>query len=278
MIFILINFLLYFMDILEKKQNLDYTDDIKFLIKLFKFNDYPLILAGSSSKKIFKYFGDYDFITNITDNSQDTKKLFFDFIQNLLNIITDDTDLFFIELKMQYKNKKIKLNKNDVFEEFNIKQLDKVEYVKIDIIQYYDRRFIEVSSIYNFSERISKEELIDKIYEDYDEYLKEGNYMKALKRLYSIEEKRGNIKMAKLLISFLNSKVGEAYRDYSNLETIQLLKDNYKLSKLDKERIKLNLKDIGFYKNSISNNIQKLNDYIQTEAKFFYNKIREYIT
>lgn len=257
------------MDILEEKDNLYLTDDVKYLINLFKYKDDKIIFKGSASKKVLKYFGDYDFITNI---KKPDAQIFYNFLYNMLTTININPDLFLIEIKQQTKDDKIRYRNLDEFdfETFNENYKD-TEFIKIDIIFYFDRRFIESSIIYNFDDkRLSNEELINKMKEDIDEFIKDKNYMKVIKRIFSIERINKNYDVLKMIIRFLNSNVGEESQKLSNLETIQLLKEHYKLDKFNKARVKLNLKEIDCL-GSIEDNINELKNYVNDRAESFLN-------
>ena len=65
--------------------------------------------------------------------------------------------------------------------------------VKLDCIEYYNGRFLEISDIYYIKikqmqnyKNYNKTDFINELKKDYNELYKEGDYYKCLKRLFSI--------------------------------------------------------------------------------------------
>ena len=63
--------------------------------------------------------------------------------------------------------------------------------IELDIIMFINSRFIEISEVYNINldgepNMDYSTEVLNELSADYKDYVKEGNYMKALKRMFSI--------------------------------------------------------------------------------------------
>jgi hypothetical protein len=137
-----------------------------------------------------------------------------------------------------------------------------------------------------------KTEIIKNITKEYKEMILEGNYMKSLKKMYSIiklqdpDDPRLNI-----LLNFFNSPVGLAYRCKSDLETLDLaleydkftIEDIYNSLQLLKELISSfpitnNLESISKIKNKMKmrpeliKQIKYIKTYVNNQAKKFINQ------
>ena len=172
-------------------------------------------------------------------------------------------DLYFIELKIQYKNgTKKKL--------YNVKDLKaslfrKVDFVKIDYITHYNNIFKELTIIYMFDYvRPSKDDRIIQITEDYKDLIHDGNYYKALKRLFSIYKLKRNYKKLVELTKFFN-ETGEKYEIVSNLKTILLLLQYYD-DNMTNKKVMINLKDIGVKYNDLHETIIEYESELNNEA------------
>jgi hypothetical protein len=227
------------MDILEPKKIGDLSDDIKKVLNVFKFKNKSIKLNGSSSLKSQQYFGDIDLYTltgkpNLKD---------FHYFQNIMLNFTN-ANLYFIELKIQLLDgDKVKFyDINDFDFETYKKYYEHTEYIKIDFVLYTDNKFIECSVIYDFGKK--KQNLKASLQDDFKQFIKEGKYYKALKRLFNLYKlEKNNNKNLKILSRFFNSEYGLAYRNISNLEACNLVSSKYK-SKYTRDRVKGFLRDM----------------------------------
>ena len=107
----------------------------------------------------------------------------------------------------------------------------------MDIVTLLNGRFIEISEVYNifldgesnsdYSIDNIRKELID----DMTEQIKDGNYMKALKRKFSLlnlDDK--NKAVREHLIDYFNSPIGLINRAKSDLETMLLVIEHKKFN------------------------------------------------
>jgi hypothetical protein len=95
---------------------------------------------------------------------------------------------------------------------------------------FINSRFIEISEVYNINldgepnMDYSTDEVLKELTTDYKDYVKEGNYMKALKRMFSIiKMKNPQDKKLVKLADYFNSPIGLLYRCKSDLETIDTI-------------------------------------------------------
>lgn len=254
------------MSILEKKDKNTFDNKLKKIIYIFKFDKILPIIAGSASLKSQRYFSDYDLFTRINKKYDD--KFIYDRIVDIVTELLVDNDVYLMELKVQSKNGdkhrwyfKDKIEYND----FKTKIKD-VDFIKIDIIARINIRFVEVSSIYNFSlSKENKNDIKKRLFEDIKILLKEKKYYKILKRLFSIYKLNKNHRLLKLLSDYFNSDIGGLYQLNSNIDAINNLLKLYN-DEVTKDKARINLKDIGLDDTPLSrlariydNNFKELN-------------------
>lgn len=246
------------MDILEPKKIGELSDDLKDIMNVFKFKNKRIKLNGSSSLKSQQYFGDIDLYTLIgKPNLKD-----FHYFQNIMLNFTN-ANLYFIELKIQLLNgDKVKFKFRDAVK-FDFKTFEKyyqqIEFIKIDFVLYTDFTFIECSVIYDFGRKTVN--LKASLEDDFKEFIKEGKYYKALKRLFNLYKlEKNNNKVLKILSRFFNSEYGLAYRNISNLEACLLVSSHYK-SKFTGDRVNGFIRELGITnpKVYIKDNLKKIN-------------------
>ncbi len=266
------------MDILEKKYLSEFSGDVRNILSGIRFKDEPLFVIGSSSYKQQKYFSDYD-VDNIIMKKYKVKEAYEEF-SKILEFILNEKNVYFIELKLQKKNDdKIKKTNGEVlmYTEFSDFYKDK-DFVKIDLVLFFDNRFIEFSINYKFNgAKKTVKNVSSELSDAVDDEIKDKNYIKAVKRYLSnliIKKSDGTItneetKKIEDIITFLNGDVGLKYKTLSNLKTIELLKEHYDNDFLNK-KIKLNLDDI--HKLNFGT-MKTLDKDIQNQSKKFLNKI-----
>jgi hypothetical protein len=259
------------MDVLETKPASNYEDDLKKIIKLLTFKKNKIILKGSSSLSSQRYFSDYDLFC-VIDKSD--KNDFYKFLSELLDKIeyNKETDIWFIELKLQTKQgKKVRIMpKEKLSEAVYNKIYDKLDFVKIDLICRIDNLFTEVSCIYSLSEnQPTVGDYIASLEQDIKELKKERKYYKVLKREFNIQKARGNKDELLRLSRIFNSDLGKEYKQISNLEALSTVLENYQDPTLIK-KVMINLKDIH-----LPDNIDKIDDFIATKSKQLNNQAKQ---
>jgi len=258
------------MDISEKK---NIPQDLMPYIKLLQLDNNKINLLGTGGLKSQFYYSDFDLFSSIEKKLSDND--LFNKIYKIIDDTNNNNNMYFIEGKIQFLD-------GDKKRFYSIDELEKkdfiyskIEFIKLDYVLNYLNIFTELSIIYSLNSKFDEDEDEDKYIEsitnDMDEFYKEGNYYKVLKRLFAIlnfKQAKGKLKNKDLLIilsSFFNSDIGKMYQQASNLKAIKLLLENYD----DEETIKrvlINLKDIKIKPNlkkidfEISNLMKKVNE------------------
>jgi len=116
---------------------------------------------------------------------------------------------------------------------------------KIDILAWCHDKYIEVSNIFVWTHKGGKPflkvpYLIGSLKDDVAYYISEGNYFKALKRMYSIAKNKKEQHIMKTLQDVLNSPLGHAYVVVSDLKVLkefpEVVTSKRKRTQLDKMR------------------------------------------
>jgi len=123
--------------------------------------------------------------------------------------------------------------------------LDDKAVIKLDILAYIDGEFIEMTNLFEFMvgrKPLNFEldsDIIKSIKEDVVYYYEEKNYIKMLKRIFTIAKVRGDKNMIKKLVEIFNSGLGRTYQVSSNLENIISLIEKLNNTNLEKIREKI---------------------------------------
>lgn len=289
-------------------------DNIMNVFHLISFHrDKPIIL-GSNQYKNLRYPSDYDLFEVIHEGPNKEKfiteciKIFQQIVHNIMN----ERDLYFIDFKTESKNgNKIRWKPKNILNghiKNKISLHDVIadatnHLIKIDVIYYHNGLFIEFSNIFFITSGDKKKDIKDElqsIADDAKELVSEGNYFKALKRLYSIAQIKKNKECIKLLFNIFNSDIGKLSQIISYINSVVLVLERYS----DKETMErahdsinhlksmmilpeLNLKNAVFdefeaiNKQTTADNIilyservsKSLNKILQTKAKVIYEKV-----
>jgi hypothetical protein len=97
--------------------------------------------------------------------------------------------------------------------------------MKIDTIIYFDGHFKEMSINYYLNP--DRKDVVKEIEKDIVLELKDKNYYKVIKRLFSIAKIQNDKPRGKMISTFLNNYTGAEYKQLSNLKAIKLLLENY---------------------------------------------------
>lgn len=210
----------------------EYNNSIKSIGKLMSLES-KVNIVGSAAIKKNLYYSDYDLFENVKNKSEQLIynhfRALFELIKNSNNsVITDfkcGTDGV-NALRWDYNDIMINNNNGFTFKE----SLKHKGIIKLDIIVYLNSRFIEISEVYNIylngepNMNYSQAEVIKELTNDYKELVLDGNYMKSLKRMFSIIKLNNkNDKTLDLLINYFNSPIGLLYRCKSDLQTLELV-------------------------------------------------------
>lgn len=214
---------------------------VKAVIDQLQFGNYKLEIVGSYSLQSQQNTGDIDIDSFITGRKE--SKYINDEFKNVINRIDRSEDIYFIELKIQYKDgEKTKFDPSQI-EKLVIPKdkIDNIEYVKIDVIASLDGVFEEISINYWFSKNVT--DIIKDIKEGVKELSNEGSYFKIVKRLFSISRLINDKPKALIISKYLNTKTGEEYKVLSNLNAIKELLYYYDDDKT-KKKARINLLNI----------------------------------
>jgi hypothetical protein len=203
------------------------------LAYLFKYLTSVPILKGSASKQIFKYFGDYDFMSLI--KKPNSQKELYDNFNDIFKRINENPHTFFIEFKIQYKNgSKKKFFPNDKIKVSDYKNINQIEFLKIDIVFFSREEFTEASCIYiikkSESEMENSRQILNDLISDVMDLKKEKHYFKMLKRFYTIFTNIPKMPSQYIfeLINLLNSEYGLMYQQKSRIDAYLLFDKYYK--------------------------------------------------
>jgi hypothetical protein len=252
------------MDVLKKKPESHYEDDLKKIIKLLTFKKNKIILYGSSSLSSQRYFSDYDLYC-VLDKSN--KSDFYKFLSELMiRLNTIKTDIWFIELKLYTKQgKKVRIIPGKKLSEAVYNKIyDKLAFVHIDLICRIDSIFTKVSCVYYYSlayKEPNAGDQISSLKQSIKKLKKEHKYYRILKREFSIQKALGNKDELLRLSGIFNSDLGKEYKKISNLEALSDVLKYYHDPILIK-KVMINLKHIH-----LPDNIEKIDDFITTKSK-----------
>lgn len=195
-------------------------------------------IVGSASIKRSVYYSDYDLFEKVQGMSEKSIhnhfKTVFEIIKKNDNVIITDFkcgEIGKVPLRWNYEEIKNNNNKGITFAE----ALKHKSMIKMDIVALLNGRFVEITEVYsifldgesNMSPTL--EEILEDITSEYSDEVRDGNYMKALKRMFSILKlKNEESKKQDKLMNYFNSPDGLLYRCKNDLETMYLVLDSPK--------------------------------------------------
>ena len=192
-------------------------------------------MVGSASVKKAIYYGDYDLFEKVEGHSKSSvyahfKSLFYH-INKLPKIVI--TDFKIGEKRWSYTDI---MNKEKDGLDFD-DALDIKGIIKLDIIALINDKFYEITEVYQMcfngkcNIEYKKDEIIKDLVGEYRIKINEGNYMKALKKMYSIIKLQNmNDPQLTILLEYFNSSIGLLYRNKSELETLLIVLNNDKFT------------------------------------------------
>jgi hypothetical protein len=197
-------------------------------------------IIGSAAVSKSVYYSDYDSFETVKGKNVNTIynhfKSLFEIINDSENTVVSDFKIGSLKgepLRWTYENIKNRNNNGVSFED----ALRQKGMIKLDIITLLNGRFIEISEVYNIyldgssNYDASKESIMSDIQKEMNDHFRDGNYMKVLKRFYSLKKLEDENKykyMLNNLVDYFNSPVGLLYRCKSDLETLLIVIDSYK--------------------------------------------------
>lgn len=204
-----------------------------------------ITVQGSFNFPIYPYYSDIDSINRvyINDNYNNSVKIFFNHLIKLAKYLkTNNRGFLFSDLKAglnKETGKGIHWTIDEILKgsKNGYSLIDSIQqdgYCKIDVIIPYYGRYIEVSLIYSVScldgvigqTPLNLEDFKKQITISYYELMDEGNYYKAIKRLYSLSRLNKDISTIKKIEPLLVSNLGKLSTIKSDLATIKLIIEN----------------------------------------------------
>jgi len=224
---------------INKKSLISYPNYLKDVFNEISFDkDYNII--GTSSIRGMLYAADYDLNMQLFEKDAIThiNNLFHKLFLN----ISKNPDIYFMDFKLGgfhwtlsevLKGSKNKLSFKDGLQ-------DDKNRIKLDIIARLNyAEFSEISMIYtiDFEKKTIdehhesvKNKLSDDLNDEISEYVKDGDYYKALKRLFTYFKINKDESQSKLLFNLFNSSLGILYKTKSNVEILLKLSDKYHMN------------------------------------------------
>ena len=207
-----------------------YNNNIKKIAKLMSLES-KVNIVGSAKIRRNLYYSDYDSFSTVKGKNENMIynhfRSVFEIIRNSENTIITDFKLGENAkgepLRWTYEEIKRRENNGITFDDA-IKQKS---MIKMDVVTLFNGRFIEITEVYNIyidgssNADYSKENVRHELMHDMQEHIKEGNFMKALKRRYSLLNLDNKNKAEReKLIDYFNSPIGLLNRTKSDLETM----------------------------------------------------------
>ena len=195
-------------------------------------------VVGSASIKRAVYYSDYDLFENVYGKSDRAVynhfKNVFEIIRRSDNVVISDFkcgETNGTSLRWTYEEMKNDNNQGVTFAE----ALRHKSMIKMDIIALISGRFIEITEVYNIyldgepNMSPSLDDIVDDITKEYSDEVRDGNYMKALKRMFSLLKLKGEEpRKQDILLDYFNSPEVLIYRCKNDLETMYLVLDSPK--------------------------------------------------
>jgi len=245
------------------------------LVKAFSINDRKPKLIGSAGLKSQLYTGDYDFTMDISDLPRDSV---FTELNDVLNRIEQDPDIYFVELKIQslgMKKERIYRLAEWGHSFFSRIQFKDIDFIKVDVVlRKANNEFYDASCLYSLGEGESDaQERLKELEHEFGELISEGKYWKALKRLFSMMRLRNeDPEMSLKLVRLFNSDIGKLYQSTSQMKAVQTLKwDNN--NKPLKKQVEAFFQDVLGTKGSVTRS--RIDNIIKSNEKIINKKAQE---
>jgi hypothetical protein len=190
-------------------------------------------LIGSSNKREILYNSDYDTESHFgSKNKEDILKKIYQHFKKVFIQAKKNPNVFIVDFKCgempdgepirwRYEDMMKGSKSGYTFAECLMMR----STIKLDEIYLLNGSFVDITDNYYFninghenSPKPSKKEMIDGIKADAKELVKEGNYYKALKRIYLI-------KPSKKLVDYFNSEIGILNKSRADLDILLVLED-----------------------------------------------------
>jgi len=253
------------MNSLSNKIPEDYNNNLKKIFNLLSLSGKYNVI-GSANFKSINYNSDYDLDEFFSSHSTNIYDKVYHLFREKFIQFKKNPNTFIVDFKCgEFHDEPIRWGYNDISNGYKIlSNHQKISFqdclklkstIKLDLIVLLNGTFIDINEIYylhlnnttNYSKsETNKKHILESIKESYNEYLREKDYFKALKRCFSYKSME-NAKKYKSqiiqLIDFFNSFTGKINKSKNDLELLHILIEN-KFRKPDIRDIKNNLQII----------------------------------
>lgn len=205
----------------------------KEIFELISLNKYKII--GSGGDKKIKYVSDFDLVCNISAKSLER------IIPKIFKKAMNTPNIYITDFKCGlYKSYPLRWSYDDVINGYKMID-DRIKFtltdcineepgntIKLDLICFFDDRFVEISCNYYINKQ--NENVETNLMIDIKKYFNEKNYLKMFKRIYSLAKiKNANETELQLLIDLFNSKIGEKFVFKTDVKVfLKVLKNTFK--------------------------------------------------
>ena len=264
------------MDLLEKRTLEDFDKEALNLLGYFELQSSRSKINGSSQYKHLLYRSDYDVMT-VVSRSTPPQQLFEE-LTNAIQKIDQGRETYFTELKLETKGgEKYRTFPGESLSQDTLtRHYADLAFVKLDMVMLVKNRFYEASCVYRFQAEASltTQDVIADMDAEVRTFLREKNYYKALKRLYSLAVLRNSRAEIESLTRVFNSELGREYERFCNLKAMELVHEHYK-DKSTLERMRTNLRLLGesFQLRSLGGQIRRSQRKLSAEAKPIYQEL-----
>jgi len=207
----------------------EYNNNIKKIVKLMSLES-KVNIVGSAKVKRSIFYSDYD---SFSTEKGKNENMIYNHFKSLFEIIKSSENTIITDFKMgEFKDKALRWDYEAIKRRENNgitfdQALKQKSIIKMDVVTLLNGRFIEITEVYNIyidgssNADYSKENVRHELMHDMQEQIKEGNYMKALKRRYSLLnlDNKNKVEREKL-VDYFNSPIGFLNRCKSDLETM----------------------------------------------------------
>lgn len=267
----------------------------KKIIDILEFNSVDII--GSKIDPKLKYFSDID-LEEFVETNLSYADMFKE-IQKKIKIIKDSPNIYLIDFKSGFLDgQPLRWNYDDIAKGYKyidgrkinfIDTLTQNSIIKIDIIYYYKKKFIQISINYYFNIRGNKtfkKKSLDDIIKNmiFDSRKnREKDLYKSIKILYYYYKLKNDKKNIEKLLELFNSDIGKKNKYINSLKFLILLLKNKERPKKniiieEIQNIRRKLKkyyDLKQINNLNKFSIKKIVEIIEEEINFLKNKIND---
>ena len=225
----------------------EYNNKINMLSKIMSLES-KVNIVGSAKIKRSIYHSDYDNFETVRGKN---KNAIYNHFRSVFEIVKASDNTVITDFKLgEFRGEPLRWDYEDIKNRSNNGMsfdmaLKQKSMIKMDIVTLLNSRFTEVSEVYNIfldgesNFNYTKDNIRKELIDDMKEQIKQGNYMKALKRKFSLlklDDK--NKEVREDLIDYFNSPIGLINRAKSDLETMLLVIEH---KKFDIEEIRESL-------------------------------------